>query len=168
MDSKLPLRSTCTEQIYMDMFTPTYCQCFVLQSQALPASSTIGPYFHASVPLASIPNTALIFHFCLAVCCQVMLCVMHSCSWLLRFAEHWKLENLVKFCQLFCRTVRIILPLYIRLISVIIWLAGFRPVSFTCQYLMLRIFRTFCKPCNRNICWTFCKLGSLIKSNFDR
>ena len=44
----------------MDMFTPTYCQCFVLQSQALPASSAIGPYFLAPVPLASIPSTALI------------------------------------------------------------------------------------------------------------
>ena len=50
MDSKLPLRSTCAEQIYKDMFTPTYCQCFVLQSQALPTSSAIGPYFLASVP----------------------------------------------------------------------------------------------------------------------
>ena len=30
------------------------------------------------------------------------------------------------------------------------------------------IFRTFCKPCNRNVCWTFCKLVSLVKSNFGR
>ena len=33
-------------------------------------------------------------------------------------------------------------------------------------------FRKFLQPaeerCNRNICRTFCKLGSLIKSNFDR
>ena len=60
MDSKLPLRPTCAEQIYKDMFTPTYCQCFVLQSQALPASSAIGPYFLASVPLTSIPSIAFI------------------------------------------------------------------------------------------------------------
>ena len=31
-----------------------------------------------------------------------------------------------------------------------------------------RIFRTFCKPCNRNICWIFWKLLSVVKSNFDR
>ena len=30
------------------------------------------------------------------------------------------------------------------------------------------IFQTFSKPCNRNICWTCCKLVSLVKSNFDR
>ena len=33
---------------------------------------------------------------CLAVYRQVMLFVLHSCSWLVRFAEHWKLGNLVK------------------------------------------------------------------------
>ena len=64
MDSKLPLQSTCAEQIYKDMFTPTYQQCSALQSQALPTSSAIGPYFLASVPLASIPSTALISMSC--------------------------------------------------------------------------------------------------------
>ena len=73
MDSKMPLWSTCAEQIYKDMFTPTYCQCFVLQSQALPASSATGLCFLVSVPLASIPSTALIrgvitSRYCLQSC----------------------------------------------------------------------------------------------------
>ena len=52
---------------------------------------------------------------------------------------------------------------------------GFRLVSFYCSKSGITRpsnFRKFLQTaeecCNRNICRTFCKLGSLIKSNFDR
>ena len=48
---------------------------------------------------------------------------------------------------------------------------GFRPDSFTVNIWCQKTFGsfwTFCKPFDRNICWTCCKSLSLIKSNFDR
>ena len=69
------------------------------------------------------------------------------------------------------RTVRLILPLYIRLISDSLFdLRAFDlsvlPVNIWCQ-TTFGVFRTFCKPCN-NVCWTCCKLVSLVKSDFGR
>ena len=91
----------------------------------------------------------------------------HSCSSLMRFAEHWKLGNLVKWnwqvelSDLFCP--------FISVWSVIHYImCGFRPARLLSISHVKRIFRTFCKPCNRNICWTRCKLVSFVKSNFNR
>ena len=108
--------------------------------------------------------------FCLTVCRQVMLCVLHSCSyWGLLNIENWEISSSETLTG---RTVRVILPHYIHLISDSLFELrasdlSVLPVNIWCQ-TTFGIFRMFRKPCNRNVCWTCCKLVSLVKSNFDR
>ena len=89
-----------------------------------------------------------------------MSCIPVPDYWSLPNIENWEISSSETLTG---RTVSYSSPLYPFNQWLIIWLAIFRPVSFTCQ----GIFRTFCKPCNRNVCWTCCKLLSLVKSNFD-